>query len=926
MASSLASQLTPHPITFSDPGTGTITVTADTPGPNYALSGSVVSNDPSDFGSGSFSVGVSGPNLTGGVYPVTTYDSGTLTVTVNGFQASVSYNQNLNNTPQLMAGALAAALSVPSSPVTASANNTTITVTAKTVGSAGEYQVQGGTSTSFAATSTVLGNDTNPGGLFAPYITFYSYDPLGNLLRAEQHGGTTDSTKWRVRSFTYDSLSRLLTSTNPEKGTVSYQYNNDGVMTSKTDARGITVNYNPSDAPIDVLHRVLKKMYSNSDPAVTFVYDQGTNGIGRLSSASVGTISKSYSYDPLGRVVGQTDCLPSGCRTTSVPVNGYNLASELVSLNYPDNRNVTTGYNPAGRLTGVNLAAYNGVGVNVSYYSVPQSTSSSSWGYLPTGAMNRGTYGNGYIETTGYNNRMQVASITEVKGTSTILNKAYGYYDASSHNNGNVQTITDVLSSAKNQTYTYDQLNRIATATEMDNAFNITFTVDAWGNMNESGTSNFAQPFDVTNRMQGWSYDAAGNLLNDGSHVYTYDAESRIKTVGGNAATYTYGPGGERVRKDTASGSTEYIYFGGGVIAELNPATGAWTDYIFASGKRGAKDTSNNGSGAQYYHGDHLGSTRIMTDATGTVISSCTYAPFGEQVGCSPDNASNHYRFSGKERDAETGADYFGGRYYGSSMGRFLTPDWSEGPATVPYAHLENPQTLNLYSYVDNNPINGIDVDGHSPHESMVAGPVWDVTSMMSNGAGDITDSGEDGAAIDAYNTFAKAYNAEVDAYNQQVDAPQNQQTREDIAKTAEKYNGSTDWAYSKQKGYFACNTNKCNAFVGDVTKEAGAPAWVTGSNGKARYPLAAEWANKNTKIANWRVLGKDESPQAGDVAAYKLSGGGTSYSGHSGIVTSVDAKGGVHGMAAHENVVGPDNKFDRSVTPTVVYRRYTGD
>jgi hypothetical protein len=153
-----------------------------------------------------------------------------------------------------------------------------------------------------------------------------------------------------------------------------------------------------------------------------------------------------------------------------------------------------------------------------------------------------------------------------------------------------------------------------------------------------------------------------------------------------------------------------------------------------------------------------------------------------------------------------------------------------------------------------------------------------------------------------------------------------NEQTRANVAATADKYNGSTDWAYSKQKGAFACNTNKCNAFVGDVTKEAGAPASVTGSNGKSRYPLAAEWADKNTKIDNWRVLGKDEAPQAGDVAAYKLSGGGTSYSGHSGIVTSVDANGVVHGMAAHENVVGPDNKFDRSVTPTVVYRRYTGD
>jgi hypothetical protein len=101
-------------------------------------------------------------------------------------------------------------------------------------------------------------------------------------------------------------------------------------------------------------------------------------------------------------------------------------------------------------------------------------------------------------------------------------------------------------------------------------------------------------------------------------------------------------------------------------------------------------------------------------------------------------------------------------------MGRFLTPDWSEGPATVPYAHLENPQTLNLYGYVDNNPINGIDEDGHSPHEYMVAGAGWDMTSNMASEKGGMTDSHENGAAIDAYNAEVTAYNLEQHAQQQQ--------------------------------------------------------------------------------------------------------------------------------------------------------------
>jgi RHS repeat-associated protein len=72
-------------------------------------------------------------------------------------------------------------------------------------------------------------------------------------------------------------------------------------------------------------------------------------------------------------------------------------------------------------------------------------------------------------------------------------------------------------------------------------------------------------------------------------------------------------------------------------------------------------------------------------------------------------------RSTGKERDAESGNDYFGARYYASSMGRFLSPDWSAKVEPVPYAKLDNPQSLNLYSYLRNNPLSGTDPDGHSP-------------------------------------------------------------------------------------------------------------------------------------------------------------------------------------------------------------------
>jgi RHS repeat-associated protein len=80
---------------------------------------------------------------------------------------------------------------------------------------------------------------------------------------------------------------------------------------------------------------------------------------------------------------------------------------------------------------------------------------------------------------------------------------------------------------------------------------------------------------------------------------------------------------------------------------------------------------------------------------------------------CTPHFVHFAYKFTGKERDAESGLDNFGARYYASNMGRFMSPDWSEAPDPIPYANIANPQSLNLYSYGANNPLSNIDDDGH---------------------------------------------------------------------------------------------------------------------------------------------------------------------------------------------------------------------
>ena len=86
------------------------------------------------------------------------------------------------------------------------------------------------------------------------------------------------------------------------------------------------------------------------------------------------------------------------------------------------------------------------------------------------------------------------------------------------------------------------------------------------------------------------------------------------------------------------------------------------------------------------------------------------------------------------------GLDYFGARYYGSSMGRWMSPDWSSAPEPVPYADLTDPQTLNLYGYVRNNPLSHADTDVHCCEaewgffKQELAG-VWDTTGGAVVGA-----------------------------------------------------------------------------------------------------------------------------------------------------------------------------------------------
>src|SRR5260370_42452295 len=107
-----------------------------------------------------------------------------------------------------------------------------------------------------------------------------------------------------------------------------------------------------------------------------------------------------------------------------------------------------------------------------------------------------------------------------------------------------------------------------------------------------------------------------------------------------------------------------------------------------------------------------LGTSRMLATDSGVVCYDADFYPYG---GERPYNNTcpQNYKFEGKERDTETGNDDFGARYYSNRFGRWLSADWSSIPAAVPYANLTNPQTLNLYSMVADDPESFADLDGH---------------------------------------------------------------------------------------------------------------------------------------------------------------------------------------------------------------------
>jgi RHS repeat-associated protein len=539
--------------------------------------------------------------------------------------------------------------------------------------------------------------------------TDYGYDVLNNLLSVNQWGGAYGSSGASGRLFSYDSLSRLLTANNPETGTVSYSYDYNGNLQNKTDARPVTTTYS-----YDALNRLTKKTYSDGTTLpVLYGYDTSnitieathvtaSNVIGRLSWTCVllPTACQSmtaFTYDPKGRTAGVWSSTPSS--NTNEWVYGvwplYDLAGNMIELNYPDGQTAAQTFDGAGRLGTVHYAGANYLAAN---------------SYDPAGHLTSATMGNGASISSSYNPREEIGSLAYGNGSSTFWSKQYAWTP-----NGNLQQASDMVTGITQQ-YGYDTLNRLTLAQDLlggtppTNGLYESYSYGPFGNIAESGSFTlYDTQYNYANRNYSVSYDAAGNVLRDLlQNRYTWDGDEMISSS--NGVSYYYDGEGNRVSK-SGSTPTDTVYFGGRPVTRY--AGGVWTDLVYGTGGVLAEVST---AGAVYRMTDHLGSEVGTLSTTGALLNIQAYAPFGElfQGGAGTwGSIGDPYKFTGKERDAETGNDSFGARYYSSNMLRWLSPDWAAKASPVPYATFGDPQSLNLYSYVRNNPLSRADADGH---------------------------------------------------------------------------------------------------------------------------------------------------------------------------------------------------------------------
>ena len=416
-----------------------------------------------------------------------------------------------------------------------------------------------------------------------------------------------------------------------------------------------------------------------------------------------GTGTSSWTYGPLGRLTSYTNGAGTEVQY------GYDIAGNQTSITYPGSHTVTQGFNSGNEMT--SITDWNSNATDFSYDANGNLTGES----LP----------NGVTDTYTYDPANNLTGISDVKGSTTAFSATYTL-------DANNLITTDSSQPSSTQNYQYSALNQVcyagssntsacssppsgATAYAYDPAGNLTTnngTTQSYNGGSElcwtvSGTSSNGCSTAPTGATS-YSYDASGNRTattpaSGSASSYTYNGINELTQYqlgSGTASTYAYDGSGLRQSKTTGTTTTQYLWdVSGSLPLLLQETTGSnTTDYIYGPTGLPLEEILPSGS-TYYYAHDSLGSTRALTDSTGTIVNTYTYGPYGI-ITTSTGSVANPLLYAGQYLDSESGLYYLRARYFDPVTAQFLTVD----PMVA--------QTQSPYGYTAGDPVNTMDPSG----------------------------------------------------------------------------------------------------------------------------------------------------------------------------------------------------------------------
>lgn len=563
-------------------------------------------------------------------------------------------------------------------------------------------------------------------------VTLMSYDALNRLRQTTQPapdvgqpapiidtaynpaGQMTAVTDPRLLAthYTTTGLGDVTEQDSPDTGTTLYTFDAAGNLETREDARGWTTQYT-----YDALNRVTQIRYGDNT-ATRFFYDEGSNGLGRLTRMlDPGSITTAWTYDIHGRVLTRTQTIGTGTgsRTHTIATTYAPGSGKRDSITYPSGRIVTLDYNASSRdletlsfdgtiVAGV-LQWHGGLVMNGALKSA-WLVNNEVWASTvdQDGRLTSCTLGSAIV-TLIWDEANQVTELTH--GTNPNLNQSFAY--------DGLDRITALTSPPRDQEFTYDLSgNRL---TKFDLSATNTYTIAADSN----------RLLQIANLGIDYGYDAAGNRTTTPTITHTYNARGRMRKVVVNGTwTFNYLINGleQRIRKTglssvVPSGTQIFVYDDDGqLLGEYDNLGRARKEYIWLPDHQGNGPTyrpialvrytysgTSTTPTTQYYYAieaDHLGSPRRVSDMLNRTRWTWNPAPFGDTL---PDENPQglgaftlNLRFPGQYFDKETNLHYNHYRDYEAATGRYVQSD----PIGLAGG-------INTFAYVEDNPLASID-------------------------------------------------------------------------------------------------------------------------------------------------------------------------------------------------------------------------